>query len=117
MSKKQTFINEVAKLIENNPLSADAMDYFNGLRMTSDNEKPKFTQNGKLVLDFMRNNKDSFNNLFKSKDIGERLGVSSRTVSGAMRKLVTDNYVEKIGEQPIVYALTKEGETVSFDEE
>ena len=93
------------------------MDYFNGLKMTIDTDKPKFTPNGKLVLAFMKENKDSFNNLFKSKDIGERMGISSRTVSGAMRKLVTDNYVEKIGEQPIVYALTNEGENVSLEEE
>ena len=63
----------------------------------------------------MKDNKDSYNNLFKAKDIGEGLGISSRTASGAMRKLVTDGYVEKVGQDPIVYAITTEGIKVDLN--
>ena len=108
MSKKEKFINEVLALAGDAPekvFSADALDFWNGLNASDDVNKPKFTENGILVLSYMQENKENYNNLFKAKDIGEGLGISSRTVSGAMRKLVTDGYVEKIGESPVVYSL------------
>lgn len=117
MTKKEQFIKEVGELIKNKPLSADAMDYFNGLQVTGDSGKPKFTENGKLVLQYMQQNKDNYNNLFKAKDIGEGMGISSRTASGAMRKLVSDGYVEKIGQDPVVYCITAAGIAVNFDAE
>ena len=59
-------------------------------------EKPVLTDTGKLVLRYMQGHQD--NALWKSKDIAEGLFVSSRTVSGAMRKLVTDGFAEKVSE-------------------
>lgn len=118
MSKKEAFLKIVKAEIfdradiytENYPdIFSDALDYFNGMSVSGDNSKPKFTENGKLVLHFLKDNKDKYNNLFKAKDIGEGLGISSRTASGAMRKLVTDGYVEKVGTDPIVYAITSAG--------
>lgn len=124
MSKKEKFIHEVIAAIdgleEKTPeryFSEDALDFWNGLQVSGDKEKPKFTENGKLVLNYMKEHKDQYNNLFKAKDIGEGLGISSRTASGAMRKLVTDGYVEKVGTDPIVYAITATGiETDTFAE-
>ena len=110
------FINEVSSIIQNQTgqkiediLSLDALDFWNGLQIMGDPSKPKFTANGKIILQFMKDNKDKYNNLFKAKDIGEGLGISSRTASGAMRKLVTDGYAEKIGADPVVYAITNSG--------
>jgi len=124
MSKKEAFINEVSNIIQNQTgqklkdiFSPDALDFWNGLQASGDSGKPKFTENGKLVLKYMQENKDNYNNLFKAKDIGEGLGISSRTASGAMRKLVTDAFVEKIGESPTVYALTNAGINIDVDAE
>ena len=123
MSKKESFIKEVEAMISltggtpEKLFSSDALDFWNGLQMTGDGGKPQFTDNGKLVLQYMQNNKELHNNLFKAKDIGEGLGISSRTASGAMRKLVSDGYVEKLGESPVVYSLTEAGINVNFDEE
>jgi Mn-dependent DtxR family transcriptional regulator len=36
-------------------------------------------------------------------------------VSGAMRKLVTDGYVEKVGESPVIYMLTEKGKNITID--
>jgi len=125
MSKKESFIKEVLTLFEdlvedeNTPekyFSPDALDFWNGLNSTGDSEKPAFTPNGKLVLDYIQKNKDTYNNLFKAKDIGEGLGISSRTASGAMRKLVTDAYLEKVGQNPTVYSLTQKGIEVNLEE-
>jgi len=116
MSKKDKFIEEVTQLLQDAPenfLSEDALDFWNGLQMGG-SEKPQFTDNGKLILQYIKNTKDQYNNLFKAKEIGEGLGISSRTASGALRKLVTDGYVEKIGTSPVVYALTKAGEEVDI---
>lgn len=118
MSKKEKFITEILAIcgdFPENVLSADALDFWNGLNASGDSSKPKFTENGKLVLKYMQDNKDSYNNLFKAKEIGEGLGISSRTASGAMRKLVTDGYVEKIGDSPVIYALTSAGTEVNLD--
>lgn len=126
MSKKEQFIEEVKAAInglENGKMtpetyfSSDALDFWNGLLVTGDNGRPKFTENGKLVLKYMQENKETYNNLFKAKDIGEGRGISSRTASGAMRKLVADGWVEKIGENPTVYALTQSGSDVNPDAE
>lgn len=112
MSKKEAFITEITQLLMDAPsnfLSADALDYWNALQVTEDNSKPKFTENGLKILDYMQKNRDSYNNLFKAKDVGEGLGITSRTASGALRKLVNDGYVEKVGENPVIYALTATG--------
>ena len=113
MSKKESFITMVESLLENNinvEISEDAIEYFESLKKINETEKPKFTALGLKILQFMQDNKTTFNNMFKAKDIGEGLFISSRSVSGVIRKLVADKYVEKIGTEPIVYSLTKKGE-------
>lgn len=120
MTKKECFIHEMKAIMIEPPetvLSTDALDFWNGLQVTGDSGKVKFTENGKLVLKYMQDNKDNYNNLFKAKDIGEGLGISSRTASGAMRKLVTDSFIEKIGDSPSVYSLTSIGIEVNVDAE
>lgn len=122
MTKKQKFINFVEGLIAKidiDTLDADskeAIEYFNILKSTEGEEKQKFTENGKLVLTYIQQNYETNNNMFKAKDIGEGLNITSRTASGTMRKLVTDGYLEKIASNPVIYSLTDLGKTVSVDE-
>lgn len=125
MGKKEVFIKEIEELIKMvinsdnydgyDVLSKEANDYFEVLKSTTAKESKQFTDNGKLILTFMKENKDKFNNIFKSKDIADSVGMSTRTISGAMRKLVTDGYVDKIEGSPICYSLTDKGNTVEFD--
>ena len=120
MSKKQKFIEMVETLLENANVepNEEAMEYFNILKAADiNNDKPKFTENGKKVLEYMQQTRELRNNIFNAKEVGEGMGVSSRTASGAMRKLVTDGYVEKIGTNPVVYSLTKEGIEIDTNEE
>ena len=51
----------------------------------------------------------------QDRDIAEALFVSSRSVSGAMRKLVTDGFVEKIGQDPVMYSLTEKGKNIEIN--
>lgn len=122
MTKKEKFIKIVKAEIfdrpdiymENYPDDfADAENFFIGLMMCADTQS-KFTDNGKLILQYMKDNEDSYNNFFKAKDIGEGLSISSRTVSGAMRKLINDGFVEKMGADPTIYAITSLGEKVDL---
>jgi predicted transcriptional regulator len=53
--------------------------------------------------------------MFKAKDIAEGLFISSRAVSGAIRKLVTDGYVEKVGQDPTIYSITDKGKNIKID--
>ena len=55
--------------------------------------------------------------MHKAKDIADAMEISSKTVSGAMRKLVTDGYVEKTGKNPVIYNITLKGKEVIFEEE
>ena len=121
MTRKENFINFVERHIpletENlDESSKDAIDYFYTVVKGTAEEKQKFTENGKLILTYIQNNYENNNNMFKAKDIGEGLGITSKTASGAMRKLVTDGYLEKIAENPVVYSITELGKTVSVNE-
>lgn len=54
--------------------------------------------------------------MLKAKDIAEGMIVSSRAVSGAMRKLCSDGFVEKIGQDPVMYSLTDAGRQVIIED-
>jgi len=124
MTKKEKFIEEIGSLMKEaqacseitfEGLSSDAMDFWNSL-MATEKTTVKFTENGKLILKYMQENETLNNNLFKAKEVGEGLNISSRTASGAIRKLVNDGYVEKLGSNPVVYSLTTLGKETNPDD-
>ena len=119
MTNKEQFIQEIEELLADrrntfgdDGLSEGARAYFESLKAVQEKEKAPFTENGAKVLKWMQENYQSFNNILKSKDIADGLFCSSRTVSGAIRKLVTDKYVSKTAGTPVCYSLTEEGKTV-----
>lgn len=116
MNKKQKFIEFVKTLIEetNREMDDDVKMYWDALCSdTEAKEKPMFTDNGKLILKFLQEHQDT--PMWKAKDIAEELFVSSRMVSGAMRKLVTDEFVEKVGTNPTIYVITEKGKNINID--
>jgi predicted transcriptional regulator len=54
--------------------------------------------------------------MLRAKDIAEGLFINSRAVSGAMRKLVTDGFVEKLGENPVIYSITEKGKNIKIED-
>lgn len=117
MSKKQIFIEFIKEMmnelnITEEAMSEDARVYWKAFQMTEEVEKPIFTDNGKLILKFLQDNSET--SMWKSKDIAEGLFISSRTVSGAMRKLVSDGYVEKVGKDPTIYNITEKGKNIEI---
>ena len=114
MTNKEMFIQEVEELIraEQDIFSEGARAYFEQLKATPEKEKAPFTESGAKVLIWMQENYESYNNILKAKEIGDGLFCSSRTVSGAMRKLITDGYVSKTEGTPTCYSLTELGMTI-----
>jgi DNA-binding MarR family transcriptional regulator len=109
MSAKSDFIEFVKDLTEKidiNDWPGRSREYWETL--TIEKEKPEFTDNGKLILKYLQETA-SDKPQQKAKDIADGLFITSRRVSGAVRKLVTDGYVEKVSKDPVVYALTEKG--------
>ena len=114
---KNEVVNFIEKLMEANPTVTEELmtpiieNYLTALR--TQDEKPEITDSGKLILGYMQENLST--TLLKSKDIAEGLFISSRAVSGSMRKLVTDGFVEKIGQNPALYSLTEKGKKYNIN--
>lgn len=116
MSKKQEFIKFVEMAIDAYPqeMNEEARVYWEAFKGKEEVDKPLFTDNGKLILRYLQDNLTI--EMWKARDIAEGLFVSSRTVGGAMRKLCADGYVEKIGQDPVVYALTEKGKEIVIED-
>ena len=109
---KQEFLNFINSLMEANPeltnqiMTEDIQAYLNILKEDK-MEKEELTENGKIILNYLQLNQNV--KLWKARDIAEQIGISSKGVSGAMRKLVNDGFCEKMGQSPIVYTITEKG--------
>ena len=117
MTKKEEFVKYVEALIDATnefpvEMSEDARIYWEAFKGKVEEDKPLFTDNGKLILKHLQDNQDV--PMWKAKDIAEGLFISSRAVSGAMRKLVSDGFVEKVGQDPVIYTLTENGKTIEI---
>jgi len=116
---KQEFLDFVEKLIEENPdrakelMTDNVIAYLNVLKDVKD-EKPVLTENGKVILKYLQEYPDV--KCWKAKELAERIGISSRGASGAMRKLVNDGFCEKIGQDPVIYSLTEKGKNFEIIE-
>ena len=123
MTKKEAFIKIVQKelfdedcYVENYSSSEEkekewnlACEFFNELKEGKIKNSKPITENGLKTLTWMQENIDEMSNLFTSKEIGEGLLTSGKSVAGTMRKLVSDGYVEKAGKDPVKYSLTDLG--------
>lgn len=114
---KQEFLVFIKALMEASPDTVEKLMTENIKRyleiLEKENiEKVEITDNGKVILDFMQKSDCS---MLKARDIGEGLCVSSRNISGALRKLVTDGFCEKMGQNPVVYTLTEKGKNYSIN--
>ena len=115
---KQEFLNFIDELISHDKDYAESImtenikDYLEILKTGVDTSKPEITDNGKLILKYMQDNNIK---MAKSKDIAEGLGISSRAVSGTLRKLVNDGFADKIGKDPVIYTLSEKGKNYMID--
>lgn len=118
MSKKSKFIEAIDDAffskVNINELDPDIVSYWNALKGTNDEDRPMFTDNGKIIMVYLQSLPID-TPMMKAKEIAEGLFISSRAVSGAIRKLVSDGFVEKVGQDPVMYALTDAGRNIKID--
>lgn len=109
MTNKELFISEIENLLNENEnlLSDKAKAFFQDFKTVKTSSKG-MTETGLKIILAMQENYDE-HTAYKAKTIGEWLSISSRSVSGSMRKLVEDGYIEKSGKDPVTYSLTQKG--------
>lgn len=115
---KQEFLNFLNALMEASPdltnsLMTDSIKSYVEALSAPGAEKPEITDNGKQILKYLQDNPDK--PMLKARDIAEGLFVSSRAVSGSLRKLVTDGFVEKVGQDPAIYTITEKGKNYNIE--
>ena len=124
MTKKEAFIKIIQKEIfdcddiygenyeQEFPLAAAFWEEFKNGKVKNSNT---MTENGAKLLSWMQENVEKMSNVFTSKEAAEALFTSGRSIAGSMRKLVNDEYVEKIGKDPVRYSLTEAGKNYQFE--
>ena len=83
-------------------------------KLTHEIKNPLFTENGKRLLICLQEHPEK--EAWKAREVADELGISSRSVSGGMRKLVNDGFVEKLNDNPVVYAITNKGKEITIEE-
>ena len=102
----QKFIEEIENF--KSQLTPDAQIFLDELKQS----KTELTDKGKQIVKVMQDNQEEYANIFTSKQLGELLIMSPRSVSGSMRKIINCGYVEKHSTSPVTYALTELGKNM-----
>ena len=97
----------------NADVPAEVQEFYDILQASVKNfaEKPAFTETGLQILEYLQ--KCGIKSM-KAKEIADGMLQPSKKISGAMRKLCSDGYVEKFGQNPVIYALTEKGKTIDL---
>ena len=114
--QSEIFDKEDIYIDNDDELFSLAKQYFETLKNVSSKEPKLITENGMKILKYAQENKGTYNNIFTARGMGDGIGIGSKVVSGAMRKLVTDGFFEKVGANPVSYSITEKGMNFSeFD--
>nr|DAK07841.1 MAG TPA: Transcriptional regulator, MarR/EmrR family, emrR, transcriptional regulator, DNA-binding [Caudoviricetes sp.] len=115
-NKYKSFIEYFDWLVQNckEPVNLpdEVQDVYNLLCEQQNMEKPMFTESGLAILEYLQSCDATS---WKAKDIADGMVISSRKISGAIRKLVTDGFVDKYGQNPVIYSLTEKGKNFDID--
>lgn len=111
--RKNIFIDTVEELFKAYPMNvpAEAFDFFEDYKKGKSSQKKAFTEKGIAVIMELRD----VNSWITAKSLGERMDISGRSVSGTMKKLISDGYVEKREGNPASYRITETGMTCEFN--
>ena len=120
MTDKEAFLDYIGRTIEEfdknltKTMYGDQVRRYWNVLLNGEETGKKITENGQKILIFMQENEEVMNNIFTSKEIAEALFVSGRSISGSMRKLFGDGYINKEGNNPVKYSLTDLGRNLSL---
>lgn len=89
----------------------EIQEFCDWLKGQSVTEKPLITESGIEILKYLQAN----DKMQSAKEIAEGMGISSKKITGAIRKLVLDGYVSKMGQSPVSYSLEDKGRNFNID--
>ena len=114
--RKNIFINTVETLFEimkdydggtiDFTIPDEAIDFFNDYKKGRSSERKEITEKGIAIVLGMRAMGEDW---ATAAAIGEQIDMSGKSVSGALKKLITDGYAEKVEGKPAMYRLTEKG--------
>lgn len=107
--RKNVFIETVENLFNAYPLNVptEALEFFEDYKRGKSSNRKEITDKGIAIILAMRENSE----WITAKALGEIMDVSGRSISGSMKKLVEDGYVEKRAGTPSAYKITEKGLT------
>lgn len=110
--RKNVFIETVDALFKSANtdifIPIEAIEFFEDYKKGKSSNRKEITGKGIAIILAMRENPDDW---VTAKALGEVMDVSGRSVSGSMKKLVEDGYVEKRAGTPSAYKITEKGLT------
>ena len=107
--RKNVFIETVENLFNAYPMNvpAEALEFFEDYKRGKSSNRKEITEKGVAIILALRENPE----WIAAKALGEIMDVSGRSVSGSMKKLVEDGYVDKRAGTPSAYKITEKGMT------
>ena len=107
--RKNVFIETVENLFNAYPMNvpAEALEFFEDYKRGKSSNRKEITEKGIAIILTLRENHE----WITAKALGEIMDVSGRSVSGSMKKLVEDGYVDKRAGTPSAYKITEKGMT------
>ena len=106
--RKNVFIETVENLFNAYPMNvpAEALEFFEDYKRGKSSNRKEITEKGIAIILALRENPE----WITAKALGEIMDVSGRSVSGSMKKLVEDGYVDKRAGTPSAYKITVDNE-------
>ena len=110
--RKDIFIETVErlfaeKLLENeNSISPTALEFFEDYKKGKSSNKKIITDKGIKIIRTMQG---LDNEWMTANAISEYMDLTSKSISGSMKKLVTDGFVDMLKGNPASYKLTEKG--------
>lgn len=111
MTKQEKFVAFInnTNIMDKNGIDPDILDFWIDLKSTPRATSISLTNNGMKILTTMK--LDS-NAIWSAADIAKISDMTPRSVSSSIRKLVTDELVEKQSSEPVTYKLTTKGKEI-----
>lgn len=111
MTKQEKFVAFInnTNIMDKNGIDPEVLDFWIDLKSTPRATTISLTENGMKILTAMRLN---CNEAWTAADIAKAIDATPRSVSSSIRKLVTDELVEKISNEPVTYKLTTKGKEI-----
>ena len=91
----------------------EALDFFEDYKKAKSESSQPFTEKGIVVMEAL----SKVDDWITATALGEMIGKNGRSVSGTMKKLIEDGYVEKKEGKPASYRITEFGKEIKWNKD